>query len=71
MFQSLDHLFYANDIIEFLAINFSSEPKYVYYLKMMLAMCLMPPTTTSLSESSKYMPILTRFYNVMGNLYNI
>eukprot|EP00102_Acyrthosiphon_pisum_P020197 XP_016657407.1 PREDICTED: uncharacterized protein LOC107882869 [Acyrthosiphon pisum] len=63
---SLDHLFYANDIIEYLAENFSIEPKYTHYLDGMLTLCLMPPTLNSVMECSNKLPILIRFYDVMA-----
>lgn len=68
--QSLDHLSYANEIIEFLAENFATEPDYVYYLKRMLALCLMPPTVKSIMDCSSNMSILVRFYDVMGIIIN-
>lgn len=65
--QSLDHLFYANDIIEYLAEHFSTEPKYTHCLEGMLTLCLMPPTLNFVTECSNNLPILIRFYNVVGD----
>lgn len=65
--KSLDHLLYANDIIEYLAEKFSTEPKCTHYLDGMLTLCLMPPTLNFVTECSNNLPILIRFYDVMGD----
>ncbi|VVC24760.1 Hypothetical protein CINCED_3A007235 [Cinara cedri] len=65
---SLEHLFYANDLIEYLSENFASEPKYVYYLKRMLVLCLMPPTVKNITQCSNNLSTLTRFYDIMVSL---
>lgn len=47
----------------------TSEPKYLYYLKRMLSLCLLPPTVKSVAECSENPSTLIRFYNVLSNNY--